>query len=66
MSSENDVAYIDSIVPDQGNGGSFCSNCDYDLSKFVCTKLTMPEKCPGCGKELVWGGIYAGAGGSDF
>ena len=29
---ESKIAYIESIITDQGNGGSYCSNCKVDLT----------------------------------
>ena len=36
---EPKIAYIESIVTDQGNGGSYCSNCDQDLTN-LCREQT--------------------------
>lgn len=57
-----ETATIDSIVTDQGNGGSYCSGCDapIDLDKDDL------EKCKHCGRKLVWGEVSVNEGGSDF
>ncbi len=62
---DKDFAYIESLITDQGNGSSWCSHCDYDLTDFI-HKLVMPKECPGCKKKLVFGGTFIPTGGSDF
>jgi hypothetical protein len=62
---EKRIAYREHIVTDMGNGGAFCSHCQYDLGSdpFEIIKI---KKCPGCGYTLYEGGMYINGGGSDF
>ena len=55
------VARIDSIITDQGNGGSYCSECGIAISLDP-----VPKTCPGCGLPLIFGDVYINQGGSDF
>ena len=32
---KENVAYIESMVTDQGNGWSYCSNCNFDLTDYT-------------------------------
>jgi hypothetical protein len=66
-------ATIESIVTDQGNGGSYCSNCNYNLTEYVDQVYLKrgPEDarsdpaCPGCTYSLTFGSMYINWGGSD-
>jgi len=60
---EEKVATREHIVTDQGNGGSYCSNCEYNLGPDPAKEY---EKCPECNYKLVEGGIWVSPGGSDF
>ncbi|MBU2576356.1 MAG: hypothetical protein KKF50_01405 [Nanoarchaeota archaeon] len=62
-SLEKKVATREHIVTDQGNGGSFCSHCNYNLGSDPSRHY---RKCPGCDYRLIEGGVYIGQGGSDF
>lgn len=82
MSKEREVAYIESVVTDQGNGDSFCSACQIELDIMEIAKYRLsnikkllvkesavePLRCPNqdCNKMLEAGGIYIQLGGSDF
>lgn len=57
------VATIESIVCDQGNGGSYCSACQQSLDIAVVHEL---DNCPGCKRILIMGEILTTQGGSDF
>jgi|SRR3989338_8366896 len=58
------LAQIESIVTDQGNGGSFCGACGFHL---VTEKIHELEHCPKCKRTLVAGGPTTSTlSGSDF
>ena len=58
------IAFREHIVTDQGNGGSSCSNCNYDLGSDPSKNY---DTCPKCGYRLMNGGIFfPNLGGSDF
>ncbi len=59
---EEMVATREHIVTDQGNGMSYCSNCEYNLGSSA---LKVYEKCPECDYKLIEGGIYVNQGNSD-
>jgi NAD-dependent SIR2 family protein deacetylase len=63
------MATIQVIVTDQGNGGSYCSDCGYDLDNYLREKIISrePKICPKCQAALTkreepW----INMGGSDF
>lgn len=60
---EERIATREHSVTDQGNGGSYCSNCYYDFGSDPSKHY---ETCPGCNYKIVEGGIYINRGGSDF
>ena len=60
---EEMVATREHIVTDQGNGSSYCSNCQYGLGSNPSKEY---EKCPGCDYKFIEGGLYINQGGSDF
>jgi len=62
-SLEDKIATREHIVSDQGNGASYCSNCDYNFGSDFSKKY---EVCPGCDYKLVPGKIHINRGGSDF
>jgi len=58
------IAFREHIVTDQGNGGSSCSHCNYDLGS---NPLKNYDICPGCGYKLINRPIHPYSfGGSDF
>lgn len=57
------IAKREHIATDMGNGGSYCSNCRYDLGSEPSVNY---ENCPGCGFTLKEGSVYSPVGGSDF
>jgi len=60
---EKKIAFREHLVTDMGNGGSYCSHCDYNLGP---NPLIDYKECPGCGYTLIPGGIHINQGGSDF
>lgn len=53
------------IQTDMGNGGAYCSNCNYDLDDgdpFV----KIPPICPKCQAIFIDKESYTNMGGSDF
>lgn len=62
-SLEDKVAKREHIVTDQGNGGSYCDHCNYDLGPDPSVEY---ERCPKCNYRLVEGSIFINSGGSDF
>lgn len=60
---EERVAKREHITTDQGNGNSYCSNCEYDLGSDPRVKY---EECPKCKYKLVEGSVFINKGGSDF
>jgi hypothetical protein len=60
MPLKNKIATIEVIITDQGNGSSYCSNCNNDLAENT------PKTCPFCGYKLIKGSIFINQGGSDF
>lgn len=58
------TAFIKHIVTDQGNGGAYCSSCEYMLG---CEPFALPTDCPRCGAALTDSGdVFIPTGGSDF
>ncbi|MDO8520671.1 MAG: hypothetical protein Q7S52_00990 [bacterium] len=57
------LALIESIVTDQGNGGSYCSGCRQPLD---IKKVHELDNCPGCKRILIMGEMHTTQGGSDF
>lgn len=57
------VAFREHITTDMGNGGSYCSNCKYNLGSDPSKAY---EKCPRCDCRLREGGMFVNRGGSDF
>ncbi len=57
------IASREHIATDQGNGGSYCSNCKYNLGS---DPFKLYDKCPGCHYKLQEGSIHTNKGGSDF
>ncbi|OGZ08640.1 MAG: hypothetical protein A2942_02500 [Candidatus Lloydbacteria bacterium RIFCSPLOWO2_01_FULL_50_20] len=57
------VAFIESVVTDQGNGGSYCSHCRHNID---IQKIGELDHCPGCKRKLIWGETSINRGGSDF
>ena len=58
------IAFREHLITDQGNGGSYCTNCKCDLGSDPCKNY---DTCPGCGYKLVNGEIHPYSfGGSDF
>ncbi|MDI6738486.1 MAG: hypothetical protein QME12_08325 [Nanoarchaeota archaeon] len=53
---EKRIAYKEHIVTDMGNGGAFCSHCQYDLGSDP-VEIYKIHKCPGCGYTLYEGGF---------
>lgn len=53
------MATREHIVTDQGNGGAYCSNCGWDVTKHY-------NECPNCLQELSEGSMYISTGGSDY
>ena len=67
--NKDDVATIESIVTDQGNGSSWCSACNanIDLDKMYRTHAVKdPWRCPNCDRLLTFGSVGGDFGGSDF
>jgi len=62
-SLEERVAKREHVVTDQGNGGSYCSNCNYYLGSDPSKEF---KTCPECNYKLIEGNIYINRGGSDF
>lgn len=63
-SLEEKIATREHVVTDQGNGGSYCSHCQYDLGNDPGIKY---DKCPGCDYRLIEGTCKPYEfGGSDF
>jgi hypothetical protein len=60
---EDKVARREHVVTDQGNGGSYCDHCNYDLGSDAMRDY---DSCPGCGYKLIEGSIWISPGGSDF
>jgi predicted Zn-ribbon and HTH transcriptional regulator len=58
-----EVAFRNHIATDMGNGGSYCSNCHYDLGPDPRKSY---DNCPGCKYKISEGNQYVGASGSDF
>lgn len=56
-------ALFESVVTDQGNGGSYCGGCKHTLDFTAITELGY---CPHCERPLVWGEVSINRGGSDF
>ncbi len=56
---EENIAYCDTYVTDQGNGGALCSHCHEQIELEA-------RKCPHCKYKLLSGGTFIQAGGSDF
>lgn len=59
---------IESIVTDQGNGSSYCSACEtsFDIFNLHKREGEFYPRCPGCERQLSFGGIFTSPGGSDF
>ncbi|MBW3015622.1 hypothetical protein KY330_04325 [Candidatus Woesearchaeota archaeon] len=51
---EEKVAYRNHIVCDQGNGGSYCSNCQYFLGSDPSIGY---DRCPNCNYKLKEGSL---------
>jgi len=78
LSEAANVAIISVLITDQGNGGTYCGHCNYDLdpylSKRLNERLANPDKepahqqCPKCTYLLKDdpSGPYINSGGSDF
>lgn len=60
---EEMVATREHLVTDQGNGMSYCSNCQYNLGT---DPSIVYKECPGCEYKLIEGKLYLPQGGSDF
>jgi len=60
---EEKVATREHIVTDQGNGGYYRSNCQYNLGSDPSRKY---ETCPGGDYKLIEGKIWINEGGQDF
>jgi len=60
---EEKVAFREHIATDMGNGGSYCSNCLFDLGPDPSKSY---DKCPKCSYRLLEGSLYVSSGGSDF
>jgi len=62
------IARIESVGTDMGTGGSFCTNCNYDLTSYLNNVQQEQElKCPGCDYQLKYGSSTPYPfGGSDF
>ena len=60
---EKKIATREHIATDQGTGGSYCSNCNYNLGSDPGKDY---PKCPGCDYKLIQGSMYIQQGGSDF
>lgn len=56
-------ALFESVVTDQGNGGSYCDGCKHTID---FTAITALGYCPHCERPLVWGEMHIPQGGSDF
>lgn len=63
-----EFATIESCVHDQGGGFSHCSACTtgLDLAGLERKDGELRPRCPGCGRQLTFGGIFINPGGSDF
>jgi len=59
------MAKILFIVTDMGNGGAFCSNCNYCLDGGDPLKVC-PDTCPQCQETFTDSETYINQGGSDF
>ncbi|MBI2632996.1 MAG: hypothetical protein HYW78_01225 [Parcubacteria group bacterium] len=47
------IAYIVDVVSDQGTGGSWCSECENNLTRYIADMdEEIPDRCPWCDSTL--------------